>query len=406
MSTERACVACRSAKAKCDHTRPTCGRCAQRGLICSGLPVEANFTFRDENEVAKRNSQRARREQPRYGNIPTSGVTSTLSGIYGPSPHQPSQRAAGDVTVPPQQDYWWLSRRALAVVPGPLKRDVETRAVERFFLNWILHPSNQGISPGYMSELPMLYHGAQQYSVLWLAVRAMAFADMRNERAENVPFQVKARQHYGAALTAMRAAIDGQKDLGDDGMLTAMLLIDHFELMYLARNDPLSAHSEAIRHVLQTRGEGQLYTPTRFSLWRLTHYRLQAWQTLSRERPDAQQIEWLHKLNMERPDLRICAHVLHMNILSASSKTLTQPSNDDPAERLTKLNQAKQLASEMQDLITSVENWASEMAQVWKVKEDDPRNIAQPQDVDESPQFPIPHFPYPRLITYDDIWLV
>lgn len=76
----------------------------------------------------------------------------------------------------------------------------------------------------------MLYHGAQQYSVLWLAVRAMAFADMRNERAENVPFQVKARQHYGAALTAMRAAIDGQKDLGDDGMLTAMLLIDHFEV--------------------------------------------------------------------------------------------------------------------------------------------------------------------------------
>lgn len=176
--------------------------------------------------------------------------------------------------------------------------------------------------------------------------------------------------------------------------------------MYLARNDPFSAHSEAIRHVLHTRGDGQLYTPSRFSLWRLTHYRLQAWQTLAREKPDSQQIEWLHKLNMERPDLRICSHVLHMNVLSALAKTLTAPSNDNAAVKQEKLDQAGQLIREMQDLITSVENWASEMTRVWHVKEDDPCNMAEPQDLDASPQFPIPHFPYPLLITYDDIWLV
>lgn len=150
----------------------------------------------------------------------------------------------------------------------------------------------------------------------------------------------------------------------------------------------------------------QLYAPTRFSLWRLSHYRLQAWQTLAREQPDAQQIDWLHKLDMERPGLRICSHVLHMNILSALSKTLTQSTGDDASLRAEKLNRAEELALEMQDLAVSVENWALEMTRVWNVEEDDSRNIAAPQDVGESSRYPIPHFPYPRLITYDDIWLV
>jgi hypothetical protein len=38
--------------------------------------------------------------------------------------------------------------QAFGEVPGPLKRDVETRAVERFFVNWTLHPSNHGVTPG------------------------------------------------------------------------------------------------------------------------------------------------------------------------------------------------------------------------------------------------------------------
>lgn len=177
--------------------------------------------------------------------------------------------------------------------------------------------------------------------------------------------------------------------------------------MYLARNDPLSPHTEAVKHVLRIRGEGQLYSPTRFSLWRLTHYRLQAWQTLFREEPDAQQQAWVSKLDEERPDLRICTHVMHMNILSAVTKTLITPILEpDETLRLEKLDRANHLAQEMQELTAKVESWAAEMTGVWKATEDNPQNIAQPQEVNESPHFPIPYFPYPRLITYDDIWLV
>ncbi len=176
--------------------------------------------------------------------------------------------------------------------------------------------------------------------------------------------------------------------------------------MYLARNDLSSPHGEAIRHVLHRRGEQQLYSPTRFSLWRLTHYRLQFWQTLFREQPDAEQIEWIRRLNIDRPDLRICTHVLHMNVLSASARTLTEASEGDESLRLEKAAKARELAQEMQDLLVNVETWASEMTEVWKPKEDDPMNIVQAREAGESPTFPIPRFPYPRLLTYDDLWLV
>lgn len=138
-----------------------------------------------------------------------------------------------------QQQYSWLNDYALATVPEPLKRDVETRAVERFFVNWTLHPSNHGGLPGelillsrreilhlvimliiiykgYMHELPILFLSVQQDSVLWLAVRAVAFAGIRNESAGNVSFHTKSRQHYGAALNRMRTVLNDQQNLGDD----------------------------------------------------------------------------------------------------------------------------------------------------------------------------------------------
>jgi hypothetical protein len=176
--------------------------------------------------------------------------------------------------------------------------------------------------------------------------------------------------------------------------------------MYLARNNPLGPHNNAIKHILRSRGDLQLYNPTRFSLWRLTHYRLQFWQTLLREQPYPEQIAWVSKLNINRPDLSICAHVLHMNVLSAVAKTLTQTIGNTEAMRLAKLDQANQMAQEMQDLTVTLETFTSEMNKVWTPILDDPQHIAQPQDVGEPPNYPIPHFPYPQLVGYDDIWPV
>jgi hypothetical protein len=124
--------------------------------------------------------------------------------------------------------------------------------VERFFVNWTLHPSNHGaslgkparvldrhtprfselvlIGVGHMHDLPVLFFDTEPHSVLWLAVRAVAFADIRNESSGTIPFHIKARQHYGAALNRMRTVITDQDNLDDDRVLSAMLLIDNFEV--------------------------------------------------------------------------------------------------------------------------------------------------------------------------------
>ena len=86
------------------------------------------------------------------------------------------------------------------------------------------------IDVGFMHDLPAFFFDAKPDSVLWLAVRALAFADMRNESAEDAPFSTKARQHYGAALSRMRTMVTDGQELGSDDVLYAMLLVDNFEV--------------------------------------------------------------------------------------------------------------------------------------------------------------------------------
>jgi hypothetical protein len=93
-----------------------------------------------------------------------------------------------------------------------------------------------------MHELPMLFLSVEQDSVLWLAVRAMAFADMRNESSGNIPFHTKSRQHYGAALNRMRTVLNDQQDLADDKILFSMLLIDNFEVLFILSHFNLHMH--------------------------------------------------------------------------------------------------------------------------------------------------------------------
>lgn len=86
-----------------------------------------------------------------------------------------------------------------------------------------------------MHDLPMFLSTVEPGSLLSLAVRAVAFADVRNERIGGVPYHIKARQHYGAALTSLREVISDERYLrnNDDRILTAILLIDNFEVKYL-----------------------------------------------------------------------------------------------------------------------------------------------------------------------------
>jgi len=211
---------------QCDRVRPACGRCAQRDLICSGYPADIGFIFRDENEVAQRNSVRARREA-REGQVP---AFSFDVHPYQVTQERLPQASTGVPDAGLQLQYPWLNDRTLAEVPEPLKGDVEASAVDRFFVNWTLYPGNDGVSPGHMHNLYPLYLSAPPGSVLWLAVRAVACADMRHKSVGDTSFHIKARQYYGAALSRLREIAHGEQRLANDQVLAAILLIDNFEV--------------------------------------------------------------------------------------------------------------------------------------------------------------------------------
>ncbi|KAK9365301.1 hypothetical protein V1509DRAFT_407381 [Lipomyces kononenkoae] len=395
MSVAKACLPCRAAKARCDLVRPICGRCMCRGLACTGFPGDAGFIFRDENEAAQRNSERARRG-PGKNHLPP------ISFKIIPSQKQQTQLSTDVPDLDLQQLYPWLNHRALAVVPKPLRRDLETRAVDRFFLNWTLHPCNDGVSLGHMHDLPMLYLSAPPESILWLAVRAMAFADMRHHRSEDTPFTTKALRHYGAALSLLRTIAVDEQRLADDRVLTALLLVDNFESMYLGRTEPLGPHSDAVRHVLRARGDKQFFDRSGFSLWRVAHHRLQARQVMLREGPYPEQIAWMSKLDINFIPLRISVDVQQMNTLAAAAKKLTLGSEVARPISSEKVEQARQLAQAIEDLISSIESWTATITDVWRPKTIDPHYISE---TDVSSKFSIPHFICPRLLSYHDIWL-
>lgn len=129
--------------------------------------------------------------------------------------------------------YPWLNDVALTQVPEPLRRDFQTRAVERFFVNWTLNPDNDGVSPGHMSELPSLYHSSPPESFLWHAVRATAFADMHQRGTTGNSFSSMALQHYGISLHRLRTIARYEQGLSSDHVLAGLLLIDNFEVFQL-----------------------------------------------------------------------------------------------------------------------------------------------------------------------------
>ena len=118
----------------------------------------------------------------------------------------------------------------LANVAGPLDKDFGARAVDRFFINWTVYPDNDGVSPGHMHHIHALYVHAPPVSILWLAVRALAYADLKYETVSGTPFNIKAREYYGAALHQLRVYASEQQRLVNDQVLAAVLLIDNFEV--------------------------------------------------------------------------------------------------------------------------------------------------------------------------------
>lgn len=128
----------------------------------------------------------------------------------------------------------------LGEVSQPLKRDIDSRAADNFFVDWLLHSRDQATIRGFWDDLPMLYHNTPPSSPLSLSIKAAAFAGIKNAVSGGVPFHIKARQCYGEALRRMTAVVGNQQRIFEDQALAALLLIDMFEVSWEAST--ISSH--------------------------------------------------------------------------------------------------------------------------------------------------------------------
>ena len=236
MSLPRSCRSCRTAKTKCDSVRPSCTRCHKREQPCF-YEADQGLVFRNENDIARIRSSRSNKAAQKTAlfmnspglSHPPSSSTSALGQSIESAPSIQGHGLPGENFW--QQQLPWLNRNAVSQMPEPLKRDLQSRAVDRFFVNWILYPGNSGLFPGHLHIIPALYHAAASDSVLHCAVRALAFADMpKDSRDQASSYHTKAQNCYGLALTRMRELASDESSIVDDHVLAALLLIDNFEV--------------------------------------------------------------------------------------------------------------------------------------------------------------------------------
>lgn len=124
----------------------------------------------------------------------------------------------------------WVDNHLLAETPPSLLDDLESRVLDHFWTNWSLYSGKNGQSSGSFPALPMLYLSSPPQSIFWHAVRALAFADMKDPSDGEGNFTTRALDHYGAALNNLQHLVDEGQLPFDDRILTAMLLIDVFEV--------------------------------------------------------------------------------------------------------------------------------------------------------------------------------
>ena len=171
-----------------------------------------------------------------------------------------------------------------------------------------MYPANNSSSPGFLEHLPSLFKDNQVESRLALrwAVRATSYASLSAE-SENFSTGNKALKCYGLALKALADALSDTKREPDDYVLMTIVVLDMFESIYLKDQTAvkLGSHTGGMAGMLRLRGTNQIYGTRGWSLFRLSHHRLQKEQLAFGQPPLPESETWLNALSDELPDVRI-----------------------------------------------------------------------------------------------------
>ena len=166
--------------------------------------------FRDETDTARSGSIRGRSQRRRTaGTRALLGLQERQGCIEAPSSSQTNR--AG-----PESRF-----------SADLQPDRSAQLVEQMFTEWTLVPSRK---LEHAVQLPLLHVKTAPHSLLWLAVRALAYAHCSEDITAAISHGETALDVYGRALSILRNAAGDPQNLQDNEVLGAILLLDNFEV--------------------------------------------------------------------------------------------------------------------------------------------------------------------------------
>ena len=144
-----------------------------------------------------------------------------------------------------------------------------------------------------------------------------------------------------------------------------------------------------------------LYNRAHFSLWSAANHRLQARQILLQEEPSPVQSRLISKLDLNRPEIRICSDVLQMTTLVAAAKQLKSQQGSAGHLPIQPVAVVTDHLRAMQELINNMDIWVAEVDSTLKPTSVDVQSIARPMASDH----PLAYFFCKDFFTYSDIWM-
>ncbi|KAI0150371.1 hypothetical protein GGR57DRAFT_194099 [Xylariaceae sp. FL1272] len=393
----RGCLRCRQRRVRCDEARPVCQRCIKRNEICEGFRDEASLIFRDETTKTKSlfnahgpsrtpepelqcPAMRQRRSRSVEGlpNRRATRVSTNLSDL--------TNDEAGSIRFPNQE-------QLLEGSGTGIKSPLEDVSVDLFMEKYVLYPSNDTSSPGFLEHLPSMLKEVQVIgrSALRCAVLAAAYAD-ESSVLNSRQLAQKALYYYGLALTALGESLGKSSKMPDDYDLMTVVMLDIFETFHTHDRTMKGMHAQGMAQILRLR-EDLCHSPRGWSLFRLAHHRIQKEQLAFNMAPCSfpESGNWIAHLNDDIPFVHLEKDAMRINKICKRVRSFQNASNID--ENVSTL---LEMTNELLTLDREVSGWRQSAR--WAYTNVDTAELAP---------FDSSHIPLTKTIEiHRDIWLI
>ncbi|KAI4252986.1 MAG: hypothetical protein LQ352_003961 [Teloschistes flavicans] len=200
------------------------------------------------------------------------------------------------------------------------------QAVSSFFERFVGCPCNDRSTPGFLDCLPALFKevNMEGRSALRWAVLAAGYAGLPKDQ-ENRRTSHLALYCYGHALSVLGNILADPEFDPDDHVLMTVVILDLFETLHLPNATIKGSHAGGMAHILRLRGPQQLQEPRGWSLFRLSHHRLQMQQMTYRQGrqgrlPDSQR--WIDSLDAKLPSVQVEKENAQVHSVCERARTL------------------------------------------------------------------------------------